>query len=433
MRIIKTFYKITLHFKSPIHIGMGSHDDYMGAAQIVQNGVGEYLLPGTSLAGLFMHSLTRDVNSESLNKEQVQWLTEVKKDQHASRIIFRSAVLIPADRAENQIAKQALRYRDKVRISRKTRVAEDGAKFSQWELIPNDTEILIEFDRLDRDNDRSDTVKRDSFQRYMEFIESYIDSAILRWQEEGLFVGGKTGTGNGRCSLSTISKWQLTTENYDEYLERSYIDLLSAVNWQVLDKPMPLPAISKNFVARYRLSVTVDYMNPLLIKGGDSNISMINPDTDAAFIQRNGFPFIPGSSIRGAVSAFMDKYLKEEWRDLLAQPIEDNDPPQKAGALIFTDLYLVSQYREEKAMKDRLIKMERHAEDQFSRAIYGSGKFDEERLFDAVFEGEILIRSNVIDMSKVYSLIAFLKQGMQFNLISMGSGACYPKMELEDL
>ncbi len=416
----KIFYSVKLHFKSPVHIGRGNQDDYIGAAQIVRNGQGEFIIPGTSIAGIFSQCISKDKTNNSFDDAKNSWLNDLQPDTRASLLIFRSAVLRPIGKSINV---QALRYRDKVRVCRRTKTAAEGAKFSQWEIWPEDTEILIEYDRMNciglKDNDEK-TI----------FLDQYIENVLFRWQNEGLFIGGKRGTGNGFCEVKSILKLSVTNENYQDYIEKSYHELHTMTGWQNLQKQDNLMDLPKLYPARYKLTVSIDYQNPLLIKGGSSNISAINADTDASFIQRDGYPYIPGSSIRGAFSSFMDKYHRDKWRKVLAQPSDDHAAPKRAGAVIFTDLYLRHEFRSHKSLKQKVVKIERHAEDQFSRAIYCTGKFDEERIFDVVFQGEILVLAE-IDIVK--ELFAFIKQATEYNLISLGSGACHPNIHLEEL
>ncbi len=92
--------------------------------------------------------------------------------------------------------------------------------------------------------------------------------------------------------------------------------------------------------------------------------------------------------------------------------------------------------------KKHLLNIERHAEDEFTRAVLGSSKFNEERLFYAKVEGEIRVPLsfyNGIDSidkkpmkEKIINMMNFLKQGCDKRLISLGANGCYPKITIEE-
>lgn len=417
---LKTFYRLELDFKSPLHVGKGSQGDYLGAAEIIHDGSGEYVLPGTSVAGAFLATLQKCVDRDSFAPEDRRlWNQNVtaepsgkNDDSQASRLLFRTATLTPRE----------LRVRDKVKISRKTKTAEDKAKFSLWEIDPGRVKLLIEIDNLTR----SEQLEPAEFAK----LEAWVETALHCWQREGVFLGGHTGTGNGHARLARVEKFQLDGNNFGAYLQSSYHDLLTQDGlWGEFGFPAVSQAYKGTILRRFSCTVTADLMNPLLVKGGSSYQSIANPETDSAFISRSGRPFIPGSSFRGAVSTIMDKYARLEWKTLLGQPDKDGTDPGRGGCVIFTDLYL-----DEQASPDmKLLQIEHHAEDQFSRAVYGSGKFIEERLFNAVFRGEIMVLDcETACGADLDGLFGFLKQACDHGLIALGSGGCHPEITLEE-
>lgn len=410
-KIIKEFWLVSLKFESALHIGKGSSDAYMGAADIIHNGAGKYVIPGTSIAGVFFSTLKTCVNPDDMNTPLWKEFTaglDVKDNPEASRLSFRSVEIEP----------KWLQVRDKVRINRKTKTAADGAKFSAWEVIPEDLEILIEFDNIS---------KSCLPEQKCNLILSWIDTVLSSWNLDGFFLGAHSGSGSGFVRVTGIKHCSLNASNFATYLNSSYQSLPNQeMGWEKYQPTQPSGSSQTVYQKKYSLKVDVDYQNPLLIKGGVSFISKVNPGTDAPFIHRNGKPYIPGSSIRGAISSFMDKYGQTEWKKLLGQDQED-----KGGYIIFTDLMPAD---DSVINEHNLIQIERHAEDQFSRAIYGSGKFDEERLFDAEFIGTVFVlRGSEVTEDTIDTLIAFLQSGLKYNMLSIGSGACHPKITLEEI
>jgi CRISPR/Cas system CSM-associated protein Csm3 (group 7 of RAMP superfamily) len=422
-KIIKEFWLISLKFESALHIGKGSSDAYMGAADIIHNGAGKYVIPGTSIAGVFFSTLKTCVNPDDMKSELWREFTEgldskqdpenLKKPENnvspeASRLSFRSVEIVP----------DWLQVRDKVRINRKTKTAADGAKFSAWEVIPKDLKIIIEFDNIS---------KSCLPEQGCNLILSWIDTVLSSWKQDGFFLGANSGSGSGFVKVTGIKRCSLNAENLDTYLNSSYQNLPNQeMGWKDYHPTSPSGSRTSVYLKKYSLKVDVDYQNPILIKGGVSIISKVNPGTDAPFIHRNGKPYIPGSSIRGAISSFMDKYGKKDWKILLGQEQED-----KGGYIIFSDLMA----DDDVAINERnLIQIERHAEDQFSRAIYGSGKFDEERLFDTQFTGIVyVLKGSPLADGTIEDLISFMQSGLKHSVVSLGSGACHPKITLEEV
>lgn len=402
-KTLKKFWSLKLRHLSPIHAGMGSSDSYMGAADVVQNGAGEYVIPGTSLTGLFFSRMQRSAIRADKDDLFNKLLAD---DQGASFLIFRTLTL-----------KQAkVLLRDRVGIDPKTKTAADGAKFSQWEVLPQTSTMLIELDNVSKAGSMLDNVE-------VERIEAWVQQVIASWSHEGFFLGAHSSVGNGYTRVEKAKHCRITKDNYEAYLDASYHSLADAdMGWEDLDLDQKfIPA----FIKRYKITVNTGLQDPLLIKGNSYSASRDNPETDAPFINRDGKIFIPGSSMRGAINSFMNKYELKDW-DILSSNATNK---LAASHIIFSDLNLMNE------SKAKLIQIERHAEDQLSRAIYGSGKFDEERVFNAEFSGELMIKNvpQGMDDDSLESIIAALKFGMKYRLIGLGAGSAHPEMHIEEV
>jgi len=403
-KILRLFWAVELQFLSPIHIGKGSSDAYMGATEVVQNGAGEYVIPGTSLAGLF---LSRMMLSAKLDKDDKLLKSLLPDDQNAeaSPIVFRTAVLKP----------KGDYLRDRVRINRETKTADDKAKFSQWEVLPKNTTVLIELDNVSKGSSCFSEKEVDRLKRW-------ISQVLASWHKEGFFIGAHSSVGNGFTKVVSVKMSSLNKDNYQAYLSTASTDTQIVEKMQGTELDLATIEFNPSFKRRYKITVKTGLHDPLLIKGNVFYPSRKNPETDAAFINRDGRPYIPGSSIRGAISSFMEKYQVPDWEELTGDT-------GKAGRIMFTDLTMIDS-----EVKAELIQIERHAEDQLSRAIYGPGKFDEERVFNAVFQGEILLASgNSLEEKSLEHIFGFLKDGLRHRLIGLGSGAAHPEMTLEEV
>ncbi|MDD4668001.1 MAG: RAMP superfamily CRISPR-associated protein [Candidatus Cloacimonetes bacterium] len=403
-KTLRLFWAVELQFLSPIHIGKGSSDAYMGAAEVVQNGAGEYVIPGTSLAGLFFSGM---MLCAKINKEDALFKRLLPDDQNteASPIVFRTATLNP----------KGDYLRDRVRINRETKTADDKAKFSQWEVLPENTTVLIELDNVSKGSKRLSEEEVDR-------LKQWISQVLASWHKEGFFIGAHSSVGNGFTKVAKVKMSSLNKDNYQAYLSTASNDTQIVEKMQGTELDLATIEFNPCFKRRYRLTIKTGLHDPLLIKGNVFYPSRKNPETDAAFINRDGRPYIPGSSIRGAISSFMEKYQVPDWEELTGDT-------GKAGWIMFTDLTMI-----ESEVKAEFIQIERHAEDQLSRAIYGPGKFDEERVFNAVFQGEILLASgNSLEEKSLEHIFGFLKDGLRHRLIGLGSGAAHPEMTLEEV
>jgi CRISPR/Cas system CSM-associated protein Csm3 (group 7 of RAMP superfamily) len=305
--------------------------------------------------------------------------------------------------------------RDRVRINRETKTADDKAKFSQWEVLPKNTTVLIELDNVSKGSSCFSEKEVDRLKRW-------ISQVLASWHKEGFFIGAHSSVGNGFTKVVSVKMSSLNKDNYQAYLSTASTDTQIVEKMQGTELDLATIEFNPSFKRRYKITVKTGLHDPLLIKGNVFYPSRKNPETDAAFINRDGRPYIPGSSIRGAISSFMEKYQVPDWEELTGDT-------GKAGRIMFTDLTMIDS-----EVKAELIQIERHAEDQLSRAIYGPGKFDEERVFNAVFQGEILLASgNSLEEKSLEHIFGFLKDGLRHRLIGLGSGAAHPEMTLEEV
>jgi CRISPR/Cas system CSM-associated protein Csm3 (group 7 of RAMP superfamily) len=405
-KALRMMWAVELKFHTPVHIGKGSTDAYMGAAEVVQNGAGEYVLPGTTLAGLFFSRMSV---SASIQENQKLYnsihLQDGSKAEEASPLVFRTAVLSP----------KGDYLRDRVRINRETKTADDKAKFSQWEVHPHNATILIELDNVTKaDNALSEGD--------VSTLMGWINQVLASWQQEGLYIGAHSSVGNGFTKVNKAWICTLNKDNYQTYLATPSTDPDLVTKMGGTELSLASIKYRAAFTRRYQISVKTGLHDPLLIKGNDYYPSADNPATDSPFINRDGKVFIPGSSLRGAICSFMEKYQVNGWSILAGST-------DKAGRIMFNDLYL-----QDSEPKPELVQIERHAEDQLSRAIYGTGKFDEERIFNAVFRGQVLVENTqILSSEELDHIFSFLKDGMKFRLIALGSGAAHPEITLEEV
>jgi hypothetical protein len=412
----KSFYRVKMQLSSALHIGKGCQDEFLSASGIVQNGMGEYILPGTTFAGKFLETL-RESNNTSLDSSLLKDLAnEDQQDPSASLLVFRSVVLSLC----------SPKVRDRNRNYSPTRTAADKAKFAQWELtstnsVEENFVAILEIDNLSRSSSPGNFYLND--ERY-KTLQTWVEMTLSVWMKYGVYFGADSSNGNGFCKVKEIKKTDLNKTNFDTYLENSYQGLAYKDEfWENFQYNVQAPSpYSKTF----DFILNVDEENPLLIKSNITQESQYTESPDAVFINRDGIPYIPGSSYKGAISAFMHKYQRTDWETALGKGDCDH-----AGYLIFNDLLL----QDKGILNSSLVKVEHHAECQFSRAVFGTGKFDEERLFKGQFQGSLLIKKSMGTelLKAILNDIEFLGQSLNKQMVPLGAGACHPAVVIKEV
>ncbi|MBN2694896.1 hypothetical protein JXR93_09560 [bacterium] len=451
----KIFYRFDMKLKTALYIGKGMSDP-AGVEEFYKNGAGEFVIPGTSIAGVFL-SRASDLGIYKKSENQSN-----KNDIFASRVVFRSTVLNNA----------VLKIRDRVRIDSSKKVAQDGSKFSYWEIEPdNETDnngfsfnFIVEIDGLSFMEDKQ-TKKSENFDKMMEKeacgddldelqsekeknkafskrdiltiqeADEIIQKVASSFMKDGVAFGGHTSSGNGWCELKNIYRVDLNQNNFKEYLNcKDISDFVYNKSASVLDEIKKIDV--KSVYDLYTLKVAIgsgddDYgVNSLLIGGGNSHVSLNTSGSDICFVNTGKRVYIPGSSIKGVFSAFMEKYGVKNWDSFLGHDKEDGSPYDEGGWFLVEDLFPKIHTN---IVNGNLKVIERHAEDEFTRAIFEGSKFNEEALFNTTFEGIIRVTKRKVDKERneIDSLIEALKEGMKYSLISLGSGGMFPKFSIE--
>ncbi len=412
----KIVYNLEFNIETALHIGSGILSPETGAGIIAQNGAGEYYIPGTSLAGLFFARLYHlnkqnedDIYNTLMGKVEMENSDKNKKYYNTgSPIVFRSSI----------IEEPELMIRDRVKINRKLRTAEYQSKFSVWQINPLIIKATCEIDLSSFIIDDMRQASKINNKIDYNIVITTVERVFNSWNKEGLFIGGYSSSGMGWATL------QSATKNGESVLREE------------IKKDLPSVFKTWDIILEVKSESDKYGTSGLLIRGGDeqlsyryyegktnsdqNQISDIDPLIDAVFMHNGKQLFIPGSSLKGAISFYLDKYGKKEWlKNILGQYESD-----VGGKVFFKDLY-PTNYESE-----HLLTIERHAEDEFTRAILGTSKFDEECLFNTSFKGQI--RCYNTDAKDVSYMIAFIKELCKNRMISIGAGSCYPQITISE-
>ena len=409
---MKGLYSFTLKPATPLHIGSGDFDLFFGAGGIFENGLGKVAIPGSSLAGIFIATL-RDVVKDIENDDLFKRITgdDAKTEKTASLLWFRSWY-------SDNVVKN---LRDRLRIEPATRAAADGAKFAQWEIAPHELSIDILIGVENRNLNDDD----------LEKIGKWVDAVAWSWKEEGVAVGAFSAAGLGWCTLTEAKKFKITKENHEVYCKTRLTELPKSkeAKWDdVLPKVRPTDQKQRYLV--YELEVKISNecgIDALLIKGGQHAFSLKKNEVDLTFIHDGRRLFIPGSSVKGAFKAFVRRYNK----NLLDFFGIQEKGKECGGFFLIEDLILEGNPSDKAGCLKYLEPVERHAEDELTRAVYGGGKFNEERLFHGTFKGKV--RIPVRNNNKWDQVRGLLEQGIANKLISLGAGSSYPAFTLKGM
>jgi len=433
---LKILYRADLALVTALHMGCRNMSP-VGAFDMMKNGAGEYIIPGTAVAGVFIDTL-RHLLSDKEKKENAGLYAEIctettngddeNRTLNGSRLIFRTVNLgLPRD--------LPLKIRNRVRIDRKTKTAQDKNLFSYWEIEPEGTTFRVEIE-IDNLSLRWDAGA-------LCILSGWVETVLASWAKDGVFFGAHNSSGNGYCTLIPVGKTEPDTsgkpngscfkkmEINSEAAFRAYLDdCVPPSVWDNRDRYLRVPDRYKTWTIEVNVEDEEDGFgtNALLIRGGVSHNSLgLNP-SDAVFINTGSRLFIPGSSLKGAFSMFLEKYGKTAWlQDILGQ-----DQVEHQGYLYFPDLFFRPDVGKNNTR--HLIHIERHAEDEFTRAVFGSGKFSEERLFHAKTKGKLRMPVYFWEKNKrnIQKLMSFLQQGCGLRLISLGANGCYPDITITE-
>ena len=265
---------INVHLKSALHIG-GSDEEHFSMAI---NGNGEYIIPGTSLAGVVKHYLCPD---STVRSEKAALLGDIDGE---SSIYFYDAILHHADVEE----------RMGVRIDYKTGVAEDGGLYTNYYLAAG-AKAQIRIQMFAKDENEAE-LERTMFHE----IVAAIAQGKIRF-------GAKTRSGAGLLSVDYAYERDLDLtkeEDLDVYLEGP------EASFALLDEKKNGNQISLKDMADEGGNLWVlraDIPEGLIVRSGEK------PDiADAVNMSHGGDEtnfYIPGTSLKGIMRSYTEKVV----------------------------------------------------------------------------------------------------------------------------
>jgi CRISPR/Cas system CSM-associated protein Csm3 (group 7 of RAMP superfamily) len=315
-----------LVLKSPVHVGTGEVWSVFTDAPVLREANQPHAapyLPGTSLKGVLRSHLEHEAELIGCNQHHLDCLfgrIGTQKADHSETVLARLTVFDALLQSERTLAE----VRDHVRLSRKTGVAQHGAKFDAEVVLPDQAEFR--FCAIYEGNSDQDE-------------ELVLVRAGIQALERGeLRVGAKSGWGYGRIQLqdTTYREYQRTKlDDLRRYLndrlpgaaqpggssERRWPELNASSKGELKLRHDPLCELSFGLRLQFEGPVLVKAPIPPLPplaeaaharNGAERNhpqgywkhgLFMADDVFIAARAPGEAKPYLPGSSLRGVLRA----------------------------------------------------------------------------------------------------------------------------------
>ncbi|MBF0121098.1 MAG: hypothetical protein HQK79_19885 [Desulfobacterales bacterium] len=393
-------YHGQIEIKTPLCIGAGNPEGLEGVAQIFRDGRGEGIIPGKTISGVFFEDLEWFQNIEWLQDKDINTDIFLKSWMGLSGKLSRQRLL-----NEHNKGRSALRFasapittsnskygvRDRIRLNSATRTVDDKAKFAQEQVIAGtcfDFELEIEIMFLFPQS--SDQTVKDELRDNLRIkILSQIEQVLKKWMTEGFFLGGSSSAGNGWALLCDLKKWDVKNDTYDDFLAlktNHYIPVLNESSIYQRDVSIKFEITLNNDNSNWGLdfieihqgdqyAFTSELDAPFYTEWQINNNNSSDRNCEEYFI-------IPGSSLRGAMRAFLSSYFPEKYIDLWFGKALLGDEGSRS-------LIRIRDAKGETVKSSEKLIVRSHAEDEFIGSTFESSLFDHCPLLKGSFSGEM--------------------------------------------
>jgi len=271
----KILFTGQIELQSPLLIGCGNNEN--SDIDVLLDSNGNPFIPATSFIGVI-----RDFIKLQDNKLDVYFGTD-SNVENSSQSSIKCSNLVLADNSAPKIV-----VRDGIRINSKTGLVNDKAKYD-FEVVERQTKFEM---KLVADVDDG---KKDDIQRLFSFIISGLENSVIT-------LGAKTNSGLGEVKLI----------NY-KVTEYNFSNKKDVYNWLKNDggNKIQLPKVELKNNFDFEMNVRLKLRNSLIVKSYPGSPEL----PDAVNITSNGDFVLPGTSIKGAVRARIERILntiKEE-------------------------------------------------------------------------------------------------------------------------
>lgn len=281
-------HKIELHGKleliTPLHIGSGSSEN--SDLDILLDANGKPYIPGTSIAGAIRHYMKAlDDKFDTLFGKERKESDDSDKGQQSNIIFYDSHLITETNK---------IKIRDGIRLSEKTGIIEDGAKYDYEILDPG---VKFEFKIVLKYSDD----KKENAKSFLKTIETLLSNEKLQF---------------GANSNNGFGKVKLIQPEYKIYEVDSVESIWNRI-FQTSKHNKLEVSISEVVADEFSISLIANLENSLIIGDTDPD-----SESDKTHIKSNGKPVITGSTLKGVIRSRLiqilntiskeknDKYLK---------------------------------------------------------------------------------------------------------------------------
>ena len=272
------YYKLCLQPLSPFIIGSGQ--EYSSDIDIVRDSLNRPYIPGTSLAGV-LRSLA-DNPVELFGNVTINTSDEANEGEKAipSKVYVYDG-LLPKN------VNGSVEIRDNVALD-EWKTAQKKAKF-EYEICDS-TEIFTSYLEVNKNN-------------YTNSIESEIETLLGKLHAYEYGLGGKTGRGFGRFSLTTYKK---TFDFCDPIDIEKWLkfDMFANAVWADIAQ-VSLNKVNNNYTV---LTVPLELRGGISIRRYTTEVGENTPDYE--HLKCKDKPIIPGTSWSGAFRSRINEFLK---------------------------------------------------------------------------------------------------------------------------
>ncbi len=401
----------------------GSVEENDKDAPLAKDGLNRFVIRGTSLAGALISTIRK------LGYKVPGCIAFSDKGEEQSRWIIHNSHLVEDKDIEPEM-------RQMVSIVSKTKGASPSALF-EAEVIPkgNKWQFFVEVDTIDYGNGKTDDGKK---------AEYLLALVVKEWEKHGYALGANNARGMGFVKLDNVKAYRISPagikhwpsskeEDYRNYFNNKKGINELEINELIKSRTGLLEVDKKTGTWKYaeipvKIKVGLNddgYGIDTLSIGGHASIMEEAKVTDDEYLKPDGInfenwtketapdsffvstrnkegklvPFIPGSSIRGALRHALSSLLRKEGEPIIDVVYDEEERNEyehlinrlfgyvdkkgkeaEDGALIIQDAYLVNDD------DYKMMIVENHAEDEFTQGVYGSGKFNKAIMVEGEFE-----------------------------------------------
>lgn len=377
----KIYYYIRMKLLSPISVGNG--DDFLTDHDCIKNSKGNPFIPGSTLAGVFLHYLS--------NENKVIFTPKINDEFKQSPYFISDANVYK----ENHTDRVNTSIRDGIKLD-ENKITEDGAKFD-FEIVETGTTFDFRIEITIRENDNIEKMKK-------------VVDIILNGINNGeVLFGYKSKRGYGKAKIIESKVKEFNTEDLENLILFDKYDINNYDDYSIA---------KENNESKY------DYIKFELKQLGGISIKRYSAragEVDFEHITSNGKPVIPGTSWNGLIKSQIKKYLEN---DILYQ-----------SGIILTEWFGKEKGKETEGKASNVIieeseiknatkiELTRNKIDRFSGGVSDKALFSEVAYYNGETTLGIKVKKSIKedeDNSRIIGLIALVIKDIDNGLIALG-------------